>query len=391
MPLRILHLFADWKWTGPAEPTVNLCLALRARGHDVTFACSRGPRHVLQTIAGKARERGLEPRLDFDLRRRFRPLAILRDLRAIEHFVRTRAIQVVHVHLSHDHVVGGIAARRAPTRPLLVRTNHKGVPLEPHRANDFLFRRLTDGYVGLSREAARTDAEFAGFAPGQVWTVEGAVDLDRFRDRGNAGEARARFGFLPEHVVLGIVARMQRHRRFDVLLEAVRKATDVFPALRVLIVGRGTHRRAVAREPVRRLGLEDRVVFAGYRSGDYVDALGAIDVKVFLVPGSDGSCRAVREAMAMGKPVIAARRGMLPEIVADGETGRVVDDTPENLAEAIVGLCRDPALRRRMGLAARAAAERRFSLAAQAETIERAYLTLLDRRPPLRTWGWLGI
>jgi glycosyltransferase involved in cell wall biosynthesis len=108
------------------------------------------------------------------------------------------------------------------------------------------------------------------------------------------------------------------------------------PRIKLLIVGRGTKMREVAIEPVERMRLTNCVTFAGYRVGqEYVDTLACMDVKVFLVPGTDGTCRAVREAMAMEKPIIAARRGMLPEIVDHGVNGIVVEDSPEALAEAI--------------------------------------------------------
>jgi glycosyltransferase involved in cell wall biosynthesis len=71
--------------------------------------------------------------------------------------------------------------------------------------------------------------------------------------------------------------------------------------VRLVVVGRGTHieETAVAR---RALGIADRVVFAGYRTHDYADVLRCFDVFTFLVPGSDGGCRALLEAAACGFP-----------------------------------------------------------------------------------------
>src|SRR5439155_1303331 len=144
--------------------------------------------------------------------------------------------------------------------------------------------------------------------------------------------------------------------------------------LRLLIVGRGTNQETVAREPVRALGIEERVVFSGYQAGeDYVATLACMDAKVFLVPGSDGSCRAVREALAMGVPVIAARRGVLPELVKDGETGTLVEDEPEPLARAIEDLARDRERLRALGARAREDAVSRFSLDVFARTVAGIY------------------
>src|SRR5262249_35702034 len=98
------------------------------------------------------------------------------------------------------------------------------------------------------------------------------------------------------------------------------------------------------------------------------------------VPGSDGSCRAVREALALGKPVIAARRGMLPELVRHGETGLVIDDEPGELARAIVELARDRERRAKMSARARQDAEKRFSFDVFAAALERVYAEVLAER-----------
>jgi len=77
--------------------------------------------------------------------------------------------------------------------------------------------------------------------------------------------------------------------------------------------------------------------------------------------------------MAMGKPVIVAKRGMLPELVEDGISGLVVEDKPENLAQAIVTLANNVPLRKQLGKAARERIERDFSLTVQLEKVEAVY------------------
>jgi glycosyltransferase involved in cell wall biosynthesis len=99
----------------------------------------------------------------------------------------------------------------------------------------------------------------------------------------------------------------------------------------------------------------------------------------FLVPGSDGGCRAVLEAAACGIPAVTTRRGALPEIVRDGETGVLVDERPESLAAAWSALLADPSLRARMGRAARARAESCFTPARLAEAAESLYRQALRR------------
>ena len=131
-------------------------------------------------------------------------------------------------------------------------------------------------------------------------------------------------------------------------------------------------------DPTRAMGLEDVVIHTGYRIEDYVDVVSCMDIDVFLVPGSDGSCRAVREVMAMGKPVIAANRGMLPEIVDNDINGLVVEDTPENMAEAFLKLSRDENLRNKLAEASLNKAREKFSLDTQAIQVEKVYEELLS-------------
>ena len=140
-------------------------------------------------------------------------------------------------------------------------------------------------------------------------------------------KVRSKYGIDQLDPLIGIVARVQPHRRFEIFLKAIQMVVSEIPQLKVFIIGRGTHIQEVAIKPAQEMGLSDNIFFTGYQLHGYPEMLAALDVKVFLVPGSDGSCRAVREAMAMGKPVVVANRGMLPEIVEDGVNGLVVDDS----------------------------------------------------------------
>jgi glycosyltransferase involved in cell wall biosynthesis len=201
----------------------------------------------------------------------------------------------------------------------------------------------------------------------------GAVDLAHFAPKSPDPALRASLGLAPQQRVIGIVARVQRHRRFDLLLEAMVHLAARHPDARLLVVGRGTHLDSVARRPAARLGIADRVLFAGYRAADYADVLRAIDVFTFLVPGSDGSCRALLEAQACGIPAVTSRRGALPEIVADGETGLLVDEDPVALCAGWERLLTDSEQRARMGHAARQRAERCFDPARLAREVESLY------------------
>jgi glycosyltransferase involved in cell wall biosynthesis len=241
--------------------------------------------------------------------------------------------------------------------------------------NRWLFGPGTDGLLCVSPGSARRNDSLRGGRP--TLGVFGAVDLARFRPAPPDPGVRAALGLAPGDRVVGIVARVQAHRRFDLLLEAARRLFARDARARLLVVGRGTRRAELAEAPAARLGIAERVVFAGYRAGDYADVLRASDVFTFLVPGSDGTCRALLEAAACGLPAVVTRRGALPEIVLDGETGLVVDETPDALAGAWGALLGDPGLRARLGDAAARRAREEFDPERLASRVLAFYETLL--------------
>src|SRR5258705_8902540 len=184
----------------------------------------------------------------------------------------------------------------------------------------------------MSQRLAADTRAFLGGAADGVGVVAGVVDTERFARRRGRAQVGESLGLKADQRVIGLVARLQPHRRVELVLEALARALRDAPGLRLLVVGRGTRAREVLDEPARRLGLEHAVIRAGYlRGDDYLDTLALMDALVYLVPGSDGSCRAALEAMAMGTPVIGSRRGVLPELIAGG-AGPVCDEGPEALA-----------------------------------------------------------
>ncbi|KPK65534.1 MAG: hypothetical protein AMK73_02750 [Planctomycetes bacterium SM23_32] len=82
---------------------------------------------------------------------------------------------------------------------------------------------------------------------------------------------------------------------------------------------------------------------------------------------------------AMGNPLIVAQRGVLPDIVRDGETGIVVTDTAANVADALVSLAQDGERRREWGRAARERMCRHFTLERQAEAVIGVYRAFTAR------------
>ena len=379
--MKILHLFSNYRLTGPAEPALNLCLMLQQRGWDISLACHKPPPWVESDLTDIAESMGIKTQKGFHLNKHFNLFNNVKDVRRLGRVLREGGFDMLHVHMTNDHFVGGWARQTSRKSVKIVRSSYEGGGLRNTLRNRMLMKKFTDGLIVFSDMAAKADAERFGLDPEKVFRVDGAVDTHRFNPDRGLESMRPQLNLAQDDFVVGIVARIQLRRKFEDLLSAVKIAVQKVPNLKLMIVGRGTMMHEAVVEPTRKMKLADHVLFAGYHRGDdYVRVLDAMDVKTFLVPGTDGSCRAVREAMAMGKPVIAAERGMLGELVGDGVTGLVVDGSPESLADAMVRLGTDPELRRKMSRAALENAHTRFTVEAQARQIEAVYDAMRARQ-----------
>jgi glycosyltransferase involved in cell wall biosynthesis len=368
MPKTVLHTYSNHKWTGPADHALNLAAWLARQGEwRVLFACGRR-RGTENPVHRKAGERGLErvPGLRLDKHLNWR---ILPDILALRRICSRRAVDLVHSHQDNDALTAVLAGRGGR----LIRTIYDGEAprLTPRRR--FVLSRTARIFAASGAAAQALAAAFPGKP---VERVDIPVDLERFRPQPKDPALCREFGIAPGQVVGGIVARVQRHRRFEVLIAALKRVAAAEPGFKFLIIGRGTHIESVAVRPVRQSGLAGRVVFTGYRRDDYVDILNLLDYKVMLHPGSDGACRAAREALACGKPVIAGRVGILPELVDDGGNGMLVESDPAALAEAILTIHRRTEFRERCARGARAYAEAVLDPRRYVERVAAAYRQL---------------
>lgn len=375
--MRVLHLFSNFKWTGPADPAVSLVARLRELGADVVFRTSAyTKRHGIHHVVPRARALGIEPVLDLALGKHRSPLRDRGDVARLRGILRDESYDVVHTHLPNDFRIA-VRARGERVLPI-VRTLYETDPAALDASEVRSLASEAEAVFAFTERVVDPLVE-SGVPRDRVRRIDPVVDLARFDPDRTLPDVRARLGVPDDAFLVGLVARVQPQRRFDLVLDLAERLVREEPDLRVVVIGRGSKLDRVARAPARRRGLLDRaILFPGYFEGDdYVAALRMLDVKLFLVPGTDGTARAVREALACGTPVVATRRGLLPELVRHGETGRIVDETVEGLASAILELRRDPAERRRTAERAREDARRRFDPARQARTVLEAYRSVV--------------
>lgn len=376
--MNVLHLLSDWKLTGPSEPVVTLCHQLQQRGHTVTLAYRKPPGNAAKSVAALVKATGVNATDQFHLNHHFSFTDNPLDVFQLKRFIQQHKFQIINTNLSHDHILGSLAARWAGTRALVVRTDHQRDSFKPTPLSRFLLRRLTDGLITFSAQARAGLIRDFGIAADRVVRVNPALDTARFRPGAGQRAFRRELGFADSDIVVGVVARFQKYRKMDTFFEAMRLVVQQHPRVKAMLVGRSSQMEETIRRPIQRLGLTQHVVLAGYLTDRYLDGLASMDMFVFMIAGSDGTARAMREALAMGIPVIANHTGMLPEFIDDGQSGFLFNDNSQELAEKILKLASDDSLRKAMGTAAATRAQQEFSLEQQVAGVEAFYKSLIQ-------------
>lgn len=355
---RILHVLSSERWTGAAEPAAALAAEQRRQGHVVYFASIGGA-----SVERHIRSLGLDFIEGFQFDRRLNPGNLWRDLRRIRRVVAEARIDIVHSHLPHDHWIAALAfgRRRPGMRPYLLRTIHRDAMPRRDVFHRWLVGKSVDRVLVVNEAQRRMLQEHVGLPGGRVCLVPGSVDLERFRPDCSGRAIRSELNIGPEAPVAGIVARMQRHRGHHLFVDTVEQVAAQVPEAVLMLAGRGELKREllarIEGHPLRR-----HLRRIGHMADRLPEIYAAMDVAVLLVPGSDGSCRAMLEAMACGRPVIGTRRGAMVDTIRAGYNGWLVrPGDRDELAGALGEALSQPERTRRMGENARRHVERHHS------------------------------
>lgn len=304
------------------------------------------------------------------------PQALPRLLR----LMRRGHYDLVHAHLAAADVSASLASCLVDV-PALVTTFHNLRDWEeradgPLRWVERRTLSLCDRVVVVSDAVGQAVLRRLPDLRDRTVLIRNGVDLERVHGaRARRDGAREAFGIPADAFVIGAVARLDRSKGLDVLLEAAAQTTREVRELRLLIAGDGPERPQLE-ELADDLGLRPRTVFLG-AAADVRDALAALDL--FVAPSrTEGLGLALLEAQGAGVAVLAARVGGIPEVVEHEVAGELVDGhEPAVWARRIAALARDPE-RLAAYAAAGPARAARFSLTHSVAALEQLYFELLD-------------
>jgi len=349
--------------TGSVVQMFEAARGLAARGHRV-LAVTRPSSEMAERCAAVGVEH-----VSLALRHEFDVVSMVRFAR----LARDRKVDVVHVHKGISHAVALGATFLGGHYGLVV---NRGVSFPIDLASSFKYRSHRVGRIVTVAESIRQVVISSGrIPPHKVSVVYAGVDLERFDPaRTDPARVRTELGIPVGARVVGHVG-MRDWKGWKELLRAFPAVRADHPAAHLLLVACTSQaQRGGVAELARDLGVAGAVTATMARS-DMPDVLAACDVVVDPSWAGTGITGTVREAMALGKPVVATAVAGNPELVEDGLSGILVPprDVPM-LAAAISRLLRDADLAGRLAASGQERVRQQFSTAMRISRLEALYL-----------------
>jgi len=358
-------------WSSDAYWAARMTRELERRGHAVTLGCRAGTE---ARVIDRVRQEGVERVVTLALAGGVRPVADGRDLGRLRALMA--AADVVHVHRGKEHWLAAVANRLNPTPRPVVRTRHIAQVVRPHAANRWLYRRATAFVVTVTEAIRRQYVASELVDPDRIAALPGGADVERYRPLPRDPEVYARLGGRPDRALVGMIAGLRVMKGHDVVVEAAARLGARGLRPHFVFLGRGSMETAI-RDRIDRAGVAQQFSIGGFVD-DLPATLAALDIALYVPLESDGMSRVVFECLAAGRPLIASRVGVVPEVLADGEHATLVPaGDAEALAEALARLLRDPGTRVHLGEAGRRLVGQRYSGAKVAAALEAAYSSVL--------------
>lgn len=373
--LRVLLLTDADVFAGTERHMLDLARGLRALGTDVSLACpapsplARAAQDSSFPVVAIAKQ----------------GLVDLGAVRILRRLLREGRVEIVHAHNGRTALAAALAVLLA-RRGQCIMTQHF---LEPnhatlsglkarasHAAHRWVVKRMFR-ILAISQAARQGMLDRHEAPSAKIVVVPNGIEPPLV---GDPHALRAGLGIGPDVPLVVCVARLEQEKDIASLVQAMSEVTRQLPAARCLVAGGGAQREALEAQ-ITRLDLSPSVTLLGFQP-DAGTVMAAADL--FVLPSlAEPFGLVLLEAMALGKAVVATAAGGPLEIVVPEATGLLVPAAaPHALAQAIVGLLRDPARRAEMGRAGQERYRTHFTAARMARQTLAVYLDAACRPAP---------
>lgn len=385
--MRVTHVITRLIVGGAQENTVATVLGLHAMPGiqvDLISGPATGPEGSLESAFSPT------PQLLTIVPELVRPVSPANDLAALRKLTRlfkeTRP-DIVHTHSGKAGVLGRLAASRAGV-PVIIHTIH-GPSFGPFQGavSNFIFRaaerhagHVTTHFVTVANAMTEQYLAAGIGRPEQYTRIFSGFDIAPFLRASNDPALRGQLGLAPDDIVIGKIARLFELKGHDDLFAVAERLVRECPKLKFLLVGDGPWRGKFEQQ-AQAMGLANRFVFTGLVPPQEVPHyVGIMDALVHL-SRREGLPRALPQAMAAGKPVIAYDCDGAKEVCLENETGFLIRPGDlETLTRRLLEIAGDPTLRERLSTAGQQLVREHFRVETMVERIHELYVKLLAER-----------
>ena len=322
------------------------------------------------------------------------PVLRLHDTKAVSELLRQAGRL-----LKHRVCLGGVIWRTHPdvvhanslTAGMSATTWSLGMPPVICHVRDITFPKIVaqwvvggaEAIIAISESVKKALLDAAPEAARKIHVIYNGIDSNLFKPARPRAEVRDLLGVAHDQPLIGSVGQLVPWKRHDLFLDAAAAISTSIPQARFIIVGAdvfGEHPDYVAtlREQAQRLGLENRLIWAGYRD-DVPNLLAAMDVLVHTAE-AEPLGRVILEALSVGTPCVAINAGGPAEIIQNMQSGLLVEPEQHDIAEAAVTIITRPRLAQALAEAGKRRVATDFSAEQTARAIEQLYLEIHQHR-----------
>ena len=391
-PLLITHVITRLIVGGAQENTVSTVLGLQQKKEfrtELVSGPTSGPEGSLES---EFQKRSGALRIVPTIVRPVRPWTDLRGLIHLKRLFQNAHPTIVHTHSGKAGVLGRWAAHWARV-PIIVHGLH-GPSFGPFqgaianlafRAAERSAGKMTTFFIAVAQ--AMIDQYLAAGigSPDLYQRVFSGFPLEPFLNAENDAELRAKYGILSDDLVVGKIARMTELKGHDDLFKIAPDLVRRVPQVKFLLIGGGPWEQRF-KQLAESLNLKKHFVFTGLLPPGEIPAhAGIMDLLVHL-SYREGLPRALPQAMAAGKPVVAFDCDGAGEVCVSGKTGFLVELRDHaGLKNAIETFAANQELRQEFGAAGREFVRERFSVERMVEDTYQIYLRLLRQHDRLNS------
>lgn len=373
--LNILEISSSRRWIGEASHLFNLSNRLILRGHKVFLITRCG-----WELSKKADDAGL-PNIPLNMNGHFNIRDNFEDISRLVAIFRNQKIDIVHSHRGHDHWLAAVALTISRKKIPLIRTRHVNVPVKNHIFNKWLYNYKTDKIICVAKHIKDMLISNNRFKEEKLELIYTGADTELFDYRLTGEKIRKEFGISDSSPVIGVVGRITPIKGHRFILNAIPAIKNEFPDAKFIFAGDFRDRNFLTylQSMIEKSGIKDSIIFTGFRN-DIPEVVACFDVAVISSKGSEGSSRACYEFMAMKKPIIATKVGIMPEIIEEGITGILVPGMDsEAMASAIIKILRDRDGAKKLGERAYRSLMEKFNFNVWVDKNEKLFFEVLSK------------